>query len=111
MPRYYLHVGDVMVQGSDLLGDRVNIAARLENLAEPRSVYISDATHMYVRRSPALSFDDLGIQEIKNMDEPIRVYRVVAPALAPLASALPAKVLPFPDKPSICCPTLHEYER
>ncbi len=99
-----VHVGDVMVQGSDLLGDGVNIAARLENLAEPGRVYISDATHMYVRRSPALSFDDLGIQEIKNMDEPIRVYRVVAPALAPLASALPArpaKVLPFPDKPSI----------
>jgi adenylate cyclase len=102
--RIGIHVGDVMVRGGDLLGDGVNIAARLENLAEPGSVYISDATHMYVRRSPTLGFDDLGPQEIKNIDEPIRVYRVAAASSPSLGSAQttgPAKVLSLPDKPSI----------
>lgn len=102
--RIGIHVGDVMVRDGDLLGDGVNVAARLENLAEPGRVYISDATHMYVRRSPTLGFDDLGPQEIKNIDEPIRVYRVAAapsPSLGSGQTTRPAKVLPLPDKPSI----------
>ncbi|MBL0407855.1 adenylate/guanylate cyclase domain-containing protein [Microvirga aerilata] len=102
--RIGVHVGDVMVRGGDLLGDGVNIAARLENLAEPGRVYISDATHMYVRRSPTLGFDDLGPQKIKNFDEPVRVYRVAAspsPSTGLAQAASPAKVLPLPDKPSI----------
>jgi adenylate cyclase len=99
-----VHVGDVMVRGGDLLGDGVNIAARLEGLAEPGRVYISDATHTYVRRLPTLGFDDLGPHEIKNIDEPVRVYRVVAASSRSLGSTQttgPAKVLHLPDKPSI----------
>ncbi|MFD0464710.1 adenylate/guanylate cyclase domain-containing protein [Microvirga aerilata] len=105
--RIGVHVGDVMVRGGDLLGDGVNIAARLENLAEPGRVYISDATHMYVRRSPTLGFDDLGPQKIKNFDEPVRVYRVAAspsPSTGLAQAASPAKVLPFlTSRPLLCC--------
>jgi adenylate cyclase len=102
--RIGVHVGDVMVRGGDLLGDGVNVAARLEGLAEPGRVYISEATHTYVRRLPTLGFDDLGPHEIKNIDEPVRVYRVAAASSRSLGSAQttgPAKVLPLPDKPSI----------
>ncbi|MGF9759369.1 adenylate/guanylate cyclase domain-containing protein [Microvirga sp. 0TCS3.31] len=102
--RIGVHVGDVMIRGGDLLGDSVNIAARLESLAEPGSVYISAAAHTYVRRVPSISFDDLGPQEVKNIDEPVHVFRVRAPALPPLDPAQgmsKAKPLPIPDKPSI----------
>ncbi|WP_262298208.1 adenylate/guanylate cyclase domain-containing protein [Microvirga sesbaniae] len=101
--RIGVHVGDVMVRGGDLLGDGVNVAARLESLAEPGNVYISDAAHTYVRRSSTLGFDDLGPREIKNIDEPVRVYRVTtSPSpFSGLAQAAPAKALPLPDKPSI----------
>jgi adenylate cyclase len=102
--RIGVHVGDVMIRGGDLLGDSVNIAARLESLAEPGSVYISAATHTYVRRVPSISFDDLGPQEVKNIDEPVHVYRVRAPALPPFDPAQgmsKARPLPIPDKPSI----------
>jgi adenylate cyclase len=102
--RIGVHVGDVMIRGGDLLGDSVNVAARLESLAEPGSVYISAATHTYVRRAPSISFDDLGPQEVKNIDEPVYVYRVRAsalPSLDPAQGMSKARPLPIPDKPSI----------
>jgi adenylate cyclase len=82
----------------------VNIAARLEGLAEPGSVYISEAAHAYVRRSLTLAADDLGLQEVKNMDEPVRVFRVRASASPPVGSVpaiRPTQTLPIPNKPSI----------
>jgi len=82
----------------------VNVAVRPESLAEPGTVYVSDATHTYVRRSPTLGFHDLGPQEIKNIDEPVRAYRVAAASSPFLGSGQtkgPTKVLPLPDKPSI----------
>ena len=102
--RIGVHVGDVMVRDGDLLGDGVNIAARLESLAEPGSVYISAETHAYARRALTLGFDDLGPQRIKNIEEPVHVFRVAAPALPATGStqrAEPPKPLPLPDKPSI----------
>ncbi|WP_147023285.1 adenylate/guanylate cyclase domain-containing protein [Microvirga aerophila] len=102
--RIGVHVGDVIVRGNDLLGDSVNIASRLEGLAEPGSVYISEAAHAYVRRSLTLTADDLGLQEVKNMDEPVRVFRVRAPASPFVGSAPgvgPTQALPIPNKPSI----------
>jgi adenylate cyclase len=102
--RIGVHVGDALVRGGDLLGDGVNIAARLESLAEPGSVYISATTYAHVRRSLTLGFDDLGPQMVKNMDEPVHVYRVRASASHSSGSAQGserAKSLPFPDKPSI----------
>src|SRR5215204_2120073 len=74
--RIGVHVGDVVVQGSDLLGDAINIASRLQSLADPGAVCLSGPTHEYVRRSLPLSFDDLGLQNVRNIDEPIRVYAI-----------------------------------
>ena len=102
--RIGIHVGDVMVSGGDLLGDGVNIAARLEGLAEPGGICISAATHAYVRRTLPIGFDDLGPLEVKNIDEPVHAYRVRASALPPPDAAQgmeKAKPLPLPDKPSI----------
>ena len=80
--RIGVHVGDVMVRDGDLLGDGVNIAARLESLAEPGTVYISAETHAYARRTLTLGFDDLGPQRIKNIEEPVHVFRVAATSIA-----------------------------
>jgi adenylate cyclase len=98
--RIGVHVGDVMVRGSDLLGDGVNIAARLESIAEPRSVCVSEATYGYARKAMPLSFSDLGLQTVKNIAEPIRAYTLKASPPAP-ARTDQAKPLPLPDKPSI----------
>ncbi len=102
--RIGVHVGDAMIQGGDLLGDGVNIAARLESLAEPGNVYISATTYAHVRRSLTLGFDDLGPRMVKNMDEPVHVYRIRASALPRSGTAREmenAKSLPIPDKPAI----------
>jgi adenylate cyclase len=88
--RIGVHVGDVMVRGSDLLGDGVNVAARLQGLAEPGGIAISGAAHEYVRRAVPLAYADLGDHPIKNIDEPLRAFavRVVAgPANFQTASA------------------------
>jgi adenylate cyclase len=102
--RIGVHVGDVMIRGGDLLGDGVNIAARLESLAEPGGVCISAATHGYVRRTLPLPFDDFGPQEVKNIDEPVHAFRLRVSAL-PASGSGPgsewAKALPIPNKPSI----------
>ena len=95
--RIGVHVGDVIVDGSNLLGDSVNIAARLEALAEPGSIYVSAPTRDHIGNKLPLAFDDLGDQQVKNIPQAIRVYRVQAETLA----AKPIAALPLPDKPSI----------
>jgi len=97
--RIGVHVGDVVVRGGDLLGDGVNVAARLEAFAEPGGIAISGAAHGYVREALPLAYSDLGEQHVKNIDEPIRTY-AVAVAL-PASTARVPKPLPLPDKPSI----------
>jgi adenylate cyclase len=101
--RIGIHVGDVMVRGGDLFGDGVNIAARLQALAQPSSICVSGATHEQVKKVLPLSFTDLGPQQVKNIEEPIRAYvvgRLVdTPSTAAFANA--SKSLPLPDKPSI----------
>jgi adenylate cyclase len=101
--RIGVHVGDVMVQGGDLLGDGVNIAARLESLADPGGICISETAYGYVRKSVSVSFSDLGLQKIKNIEEPIRAFAAVLTGNAPptLQPAPQSKVLPLSDKPSI----------
>src|SRR3954454_21963444 len=95
--RIGVHVGDVVVDGTNLLGDGINIAARMESLAEPGAICVSAAARDHIGNKLPLIFDDLGDQKVKNLAQPIRVYRVQAETPA----AQPAAALPLPDKPSI----------
>ncbi len=76
MFRIGINVGDVMVRDDDLFGDGVNVAARLEGLAEPGGVCVSSSVFEQVKHKLSLGFEDLGPQEVKNIAEPIRVYQV-----------------------------------
>jgi adenylate cyclase len=84
--RIGIHVGDVMVRGGDLFGDGVNIAARLQALAQHGSVCVSGTTYEQVKKLLPLAFTDLGPQQVKNIEEPIRAY--VAGRLADAPSAV-----------------------
>jgi adenylate cyclase len=95
--RIGVHVGDVIVDGSNLLGDSVNIAARLEALAEPGSIYVSAPARDHIGNKLPLGFDNLGEQQVKNIAQAIRVYRVQTTTPAAQAVA----TLPLPGKPSI----------
>ncbi|MHC2290361.1 adenylate/guanylate cyclase domain-containing protein [Bradyrhizobium barranii] len=100
--RIGVHVGDVMVKGGDLFGDGVNIAARLQALAAPGGVSISGAAYDQVRKILSFAYNNLGPQQVKNIEEPILAYAVGASAAqgAPIRSA-EKWPLPLPDKPSI----------
>ena len=74
--RIGINLGDVLIEGSDLYGDGINVAARLESLAGPGDIYVSRSVHDQVNRKLASSFDDLGPKALKNIAEPVRVYRV-----------------------------------
>jgi adenylate cyclase len=102
--RIGVHIGDVMVRAGDLFGDGVNIAARLQCIAEPGGVCISSATYDQVRKVLPITFADLGAQRVKNIQEPIRAYQVGAPSgqeAAPVGVAEIESPPPIPDKPSI----------
>jgi adenylate cyclase len=98
--RIGINLGDVIVEGDDLYGDGVNIAARIEALADPGGVFVSNTVHDQVRDRLPLVFDDLGEHRAKNIARPLRVYRV-RDALASAAAKGSAAALPLPDKPSI----------
>src|ERR1700734_1980003 len=74
--RIGMHVGDIMIDENDIFGDCVNIAVRLQGLAEPGGLCISDDAYRQVRGKVELACDDLGPQRLKNIAEPIRVWRV-----------------------------------
>jgi class 3 adenylate cyclase len=74
--RIGLHVGDVIVQGRNLFGDTVNIAARLEALAEPGGICVSGSVRDHLGTKLPLAFSDLGEQQVKNIAQPIKAYRV-----------------------------------
>ncbi|HEV8717559.1 MAG TPA: adenylate/guanylate cyclase domain-containing protein [Candidatus Binatia bacterium] len=82
--RIGINLGDVMVEGEQIYGDGVNIAARLESLAEPGGICISGTVHEHVKNKLALRYEDLGEQEVKNIVEPVRVFRVVLDIPSPL---------------------------
>ena len=94
--RIGVNLGDVMVEGSDLYGDGVNIAARLESSAEPGGILISRTTYDYVKNKVEAGLHDLGTQNLKNITEPVRVYRVTG---TPTVAAVAPKLVT--DKPSI----------
>src|SRR5689334_23000407 len=96
--RIGINLGDVIVEGDDLYGDGVNIAARIEALADPGGVFVSNTVHDHVRDRLPFLFEDLGEQQVKNIARPVRVYRVRE---ATAAAKDPLAPLPLPDKPSI----------
>jgi TolB-like protein/class 3 adenylate cyclase/Tfp pilus assembly protein PilF len=98
--RIGINVGDIVIDGDDILGDGVNIAARLEGLAEPGGVLVSRAVRDQVRDRLQLDFVDLGERALKNIARPVRVYGVHA-LVDPNEASSVRKVLPLPDKPSI----------
>jgi TolB-like protein/class 3 adenylate cyclase/Flp pilus assembly protein TadD len=75
--RVGINLGDVLVEGDDILGDGVNVAARLEGIAEPGGICISSSAYDQVRGKVAAKFTDLGERSLKNIDRPVRTYRVV----------------------------------
>jgi TolB-like protein/class 3 adenylate cyclase len=105
--RIGINLGDVIVEGDDLYGDGVNIAARIEALADPGGVFVSNTVHDHVRDRLPFVFEDLGEQQVKNIARPVRVYRVGPRPSRPPAGETPAvqpgapPALPLPDKPSI----------
>jgi adenylate cyclase len=72
--RIGVHVGEIMIRDGDMFGDAVNVAARMEKLAQPGLICLSGAAHDYVDRVLPLTFDDLGTQLVKNLDTPVRAY-------------------------------------
>jgi adenylate cyclase len=74
--RIGIHVGDVIIEDSDIFGDGVNITARLESMAQPGGICISDDAYRQVRGKLDANFEDTGEQELKNIARPVRVYRL-----------------------------------
>ena len=102
--RIGIHIGDVMVRGGDLFGDGVNIAARLQALAQPGGVCVCGTTYEQVRKVLPVAFTDMGLRQVKNIEDPIRVYAAREPAEATRSAAVAEdslRPLPLPDKPSI----------
>ena len=100
--RIGVHVGDVMIKGGDLFGDGVNIAARLQTLASAGGVCLSGVAYDQVRKILPFAFADLGAQQVKNIDEPVRAFALVAERAAVVTASAKASVpLALPDKPSI----------
>ena len=84
--RIGVNVGDVIVQGDDILGDGVNVASRLESIAPPGGITISGPVRDHVGNRLDLAFEDMGEQTLKNIERPIRVYRVSVDSPAPLGT-------------------------
>ena len=98
--RIGVHVGDIIVQGDNLFGDGVNIAARLEALAEPGGICVSGTVRDQIGTKLPVGFIDLGPQQVKNIAQPIKAYRIRSETSisdSPVSGAS----LPLPDKPSI----------
>src|SRR5713101_5874961 len=74
--RIGIHVGDIIIEENDIVGDGVNIAVRLEGIAEPGGISISDDAHRQIRGKVDITFEDLGSQSLRNIAEPMRVWRV-----------------------------------
>src|SRR5438105_4445746 len=94
--RIGINLGDIIIDDHDIFGDGVNIAARLEALAEPGGICVSRVVRDQVRDKVEFGFEDLGEQQVKNIARPVHVYRI---AVAERAVAKPP--LPLPDKPSL----------
>jgi TolB-like protein/class 3 adenylate cyclase len=104
--RVGINVGDIISDGDDIFGDGVNVAARLEGLAEPGGICVSRVVHDQVRDKLSFSFEDLGEQSVKNIARPIGVHRVhiselAAPTAAKSSIEHPHSIVKVADRPSI----------
>jgi TolB-like protein/class 3 adenylate cyclase len=104
--RIGIHVGDIIIDDNDIFGDGVNVAARLEGIAEPGGVCLSDDAHRQIRGKVEITCDDLGLQSLKNITEPMRAWRInfgdqAAVTAQPASPASQAPALALPEKPSI----------
>jgi TolB-like protein/class 3 adenylate cyclase/tetratricopeptide (TPR) repeat protein len=104
--RIGIHVGDSIFDDNDIFGDGVNIAARLEGIAEPGGVCMSDDAYRQVRGKVEIACDDMGPQPLKNIAEPMRAWRVrltgqTSSAVQSGSAVSQPQALPLPDKPSI----------
>src|SRR5216117_891233 len=102
--RIGIHVGDIIIADDDIFGDGVNIAVRLEGIAEPGGICISDDAHRQVRGKVQSTLEDMGSQSLKNIAEPMRAWRARTGKSSSPATKLPtetAQPLALPDKPSI----------
>ena len=105
--RIGIHVGDIIIDDNDIFGDGVNIAARLEGIAQPGGVCLSDDAHRQIRGKLQIAFSDMGLQALKNIAEPMRAWHVRVGKDAPTPSVrssqptLRPAELALPDKPSI----------
>ena len=99
--RIGINVGDIVVEDGDIFGDGVNVAVRLEGVAEPGGICVSARVQEDAAGKLNLCFDDIGEQQLKNIARPVRVYRVRDVATAKTQSAPELPALPLPDKPSI----------
>src|SRR5262252_3969959 len=100
--RIGIHVGDIIVDENDIFGDGVNIAARLEGIAEPGGICISDDAQRQIRGKVDIAFEDMGPQSLKNIAEPMRAWRLRMNASGSAAAPIESRqALALPDKPSI----------
>ena len=100
--RIGINLGDVVIDGDDIQGDGINVAGRLEAMAEPGGIYVSGMVYEGVRDRIDIPFEDLGEKTVKNIDRPVRVWRWRAGDGVALAEPLGmSEPLPLPDKPSI----------
>jgi len=101
--RVGINLGDIIIDGDDILGDGVNIAARLEALAEPNGICVSDVVYQSVKGKLTIGFDDLGERQVKNIAQPLRVHRIRLDSVGSQIGAYKAAPvdLALPDKPSI----------
>ncbi len=97
--RIGIDVGDIIIDGEDILGNGVNVAARLESIAEPGAILVSARVEEDARGTSEACFDDVGERRLKNIARPVRAYRV-RPGPGARTAAVPL-LLPLPDKPSI----------
>ena len=81
--RIGINLGDILIEGDDILGDSVNVAARLEGIAEPGGICISGSAYDQVREKVSVEFADLGEQNLKNIARPVRAFSVVRDRLSP----------------------------
>ena len=99
--RMGIHVGDIIIEEGDIFGDGVNIAARLESIARPGGICISDDAYRQVRGKVDTNFKDAGEQQLKNIAGPVRVYQWQPDAAVVVTNDAPASYPALPDKASI----------